>query len=243
MAKSRGSKHSTKPIVAKNERLVTTLLGKYWCAFPRSWDNRHRYQGGGDAHPPFPERKRHQPFVFDQTRAPSEATAPKAVTTPPPHAASEAMPPKAASDPRIPATRARAERAKRAMAPNAPASPSPPHREPEDAGKPRRSPERFRRRGRRPRNRRRRFPGRRPCAEDKRRGNAGASRSASRSHVLNLKRDPTTYCQPTKNASPDASRKFDFMRNSGSPTGTSSASATSCPARTISMVLPGACLG
>ena len=190
MAKSRGSNHSTKPIVAKNERLVTTLLGKYWCAFPRSWDNRHRYQGGGRCAPPFPERKRHQPFVFDQTRAPSEATAPKAVTTPPPHAASEAtppgtrstppphaaseaMPPKAASDPRIPATRARAERAKRAMAPNAPASPSPPHREPEDAGKPRRSPERFRRRGRRPRNRRRRFPGRRPCAEDKRRGTPG----------------------------------------------------------------------
>ena len=156
MAKSRGSNHSTKPIVAKNERLVTTLLGKYWCAFPRSWDNRHRYQGGGRYAPPFPERKRHQPFVFDQTRAPSEATAPKA-----------------ASDPRIPATRARAERAKRAMAPNAPASPSPPHREPEDAGKPRRSPERFRRRGRRPRNRRRRFPGRRPCAEDKRRGTPG----------------------------------------------------------------------
>ena len=89
MAKTRGSNHSTKPIVAKNERLVTTLLGKYWCAFPRSWDNRHRYQGGGRCAPPFPERKRHQPFVFDQTRAPSEATAPKAVTTPPPHAPSE----------------------------------------------------------------------------------------------------------------------------------------------------------
>lgn len=45
------------------------------------------------------------------------------------------MPPEAASDPRIPVARARAERAKRAMAPSAPASPRL-RSEPEDAGKP-----------------------------------------------------------------------------------------------------------
>ena len=70
---------------------------------------------------------------------------------PQPHAASEATPPEAASDPRIPVARARAGRAQRAAAPDAPASPPACAASPKTQGSPRPSPERFRRRGRRPR--------------------------------------------------------------------------------------------
>ena len=118
----------------------------------RSWDNRAPYQGGGRCAPPFPERKRHQPFVFGQpgTRR-AKRRRPR-----PPHP--------------LPRTR-RAKRC-RPRPPPTPASPSPAHApgerseqrrptpphpppacaaSPKTQGSPRPSPERFRKRGRRPR--------------------------------------------------------------------------------------------
>ena len=100
----------------------------------RSWDNRAPYQGGGRCAPPFPERKRHQPFVFGQ---PGTRRAKRCRPRPPPTPASP------------PPAHAPGERSEQWR----PAPPHPPAcaASPKTQGSPRPSPERFRRRGRRPR--------------------------------------------------------------------------------------------
>ena len=120
----------------------------------RSWDNRAPYQGGGRCAPPFPEKQRHQPFVFGQpgTRR-AKRRRPR-----PPHPLPRTRrakrcrprpPPTPTPHPRRPRTRRASEASN--GAPTAPPHPPACAASPKTQGSPRPSPERFRKRGRRPR--------------------------------------------------------------------------------------------
>ena len=163
----------------------------------RSWDNRAPYQGGGRCAPPFPEKQRHQPFVFGQpgTRR-AKRRRPR-----PPHPLPRTRQAKRRRPAPLQPLSARGERSDAARGRLRPPHPRRPRTRRASAAssgarRPRVPPPARRARRRREApglplsdsagaaaargNRRRRFPGRRPCAEDKRRGTPGASRLGQR---------------------------------------------------------------
>ncbi len=134
----------------------------------RSWDNRAPYQGGGRCASPFPEKQRHQPFVFGQpgTRRAKRRRPRPLHPLPRTRQAKRRRPaplqPLSARGERSDAARGRLRpphprrpRTRRASAASSgarrPRIPPACAASPKTQGSPRPSPERFRRRGRRPR--------------------------------------------------------------------------------------------